>query len=184
MSAARVSPADELVVTVSAEGLAPGDGCPVAAADQFELNWFKHHDLAMIKLKRTAPKECVSGLRGTPKGAAEGVELRVPLPEELKHGTAHGDFSRMLLGLPPGGVFESYLLFDNSALTNTAAKWKATEAADEAAAAAEKLELFPEAATEGAEELAGNDGEGDDSAGERAAAGAAAGEASAGTAAA
>ena len=45
---------DELVITVSAEGLAPGDGCPVAALDQFELTWFKHKDLAMIKLKRTA----------------------------------------------------------------------------------------------------------------------------------
>ena len=47
---------DELVVTVSGEGLAPGDGCPVSAFDQFEVTWFKHNDLAMIKLKRTAPK--------------------------------------------------------------------------------------------------------------------------------
>ena len=47
---------DELVVTVSGEGLSPRDGCPVSAIDQFELTWFKHNDLAMIKLKRTAPK--------------------------------------------------------------------------------------------------------------------------------
>ena len=47
-------------------------------------------DLAMIKLKRTAPKQCVTGLRGG-GGRSQGVELRIPLPEELKHGTAHGE---------------------------------------------------------------------------------------------
>lgn len=57
----RVTAADELVVTVSAEGLAPGDGCPVPAAQQFELTWFKLKDLAMIELKRTAPKARMGG---------------------------------------------------------------------------------------------------------------------------
>ena len=55
----------------------------------------------------------------------------------------------MLIGMPPGGLYESYMLFDNSMLTGTAQKWTEVEAAQEAAAAAEKLELFPEAAAEG-----------------------------------
>lgn len=101
------------------------------------------------------PQECVTGLRGgTGTGASEGVELRLPLPEELKHGTAHGDFSRMLVGLPPGGLYESYLLFDNSMLTGTVQKWDEVDAAQEAAAAAEKLELFPRSAA--SEDAAGS----------------------------
>ena len=58
----------------------------------------------------------------------------------------------MLIGMPPGGLYESYMLFDNSMLTGTAQKWTEVEAAQEAAAAAEKLELFPEAADEGEKE--------------------------------
>jgi hypothetical protein len=75
-------------VFVSGEGLgseaaAGAAPCTVPALDQFQLTWFKHKDLAMVKLKRTAPAECM-GLGGggssapTPGG---GVELRVPLPE-------------------------------------------------------------------------------------------------------
>lgn len=56
------------MLTVSAEGLAPGDGCPVPAAQQFELTWFKHKDLAMIKLKRTAPKVRTGEGSGTGSG--------------------------------------------------------------------------------------------------------------------
>ena len=94
-------------------------------------------------------QECVTGLRGSVggKSEAEGVTLRFPLPEELKHGTEHGDFSRMLIGMPPGGLYESYLLFDNSLITGTAQKFIDEEQAqDAAAAAAEKLELFPQSA--------------------------------------
>lgn len=105
------------------------------------------------------PQECVTGLRGgTGQGASVGMELRLPLPEELKHGTAHGDFSRMLIGMPPGGLYESYLLFDNSMLTGTAQKWNEVEAAQEGAAAVEKLELLPGSAA--AEDSGRNAGDG------------------------
>jgi len=70
-------------VFVSGEGLgseAGGAACSVPALDQFQLTWFKHKDLAMVKLKRTAPAECV-GLRGGRASPPGGVELRVPLPE-------------------------------------------------------------------------------------------------------
>ena len=69
----------------------------------------------------------------------------------------------MLIGMPPGGLYESYMLFDNSMLTGTAQKWTEVEAAQEAAAAAEKLELFPEAAAEGgAAAAAAGAGEGEE----------------------
>jgi hypothetical protein len=42
-----------------------------------------------------------------------------------------GDFSRMLVGIPPGGLYESYLLFDNSMLTGTAQQWTEQEAKSE-----------------------------------------------------
>ena len=80
------------------------------------------------------------------KSEAEGVTLRFPLPEDLKHGTEHGDFSRMLIGMPPGGLYESYLLFDNSLITDTARKFVDAEQAQDVAAAAAKLELSPRSA--------------------------------------
>ena len=117
---------DELVVHVwvhvsDPEGLASGGAaCAVSIVDQFELTWFKRKEpaMAMLTLKRTAPKECV-GLRGSL--TYQGVELRMPLPEDLKTGAGSGDFSRVLLGLPPGGIYESFLLRDYSAITGSAA---------------------------------------------------------------
>ena len=121
---------DALVVRVSGAGL---DACAVPASDQFSLTWLKEADMAILKLRRDAPADCADA------NPAEGfVELRVPLPRELGRGA--DDFSRMLLGLPPGGPYEAYLLYDHSVLTGSADVWldaEARAAADNAEAEAE-----------------------------------------------
>ena len=77
--------------------------------------------MAILKLRRDAPAECADA------DPSEGfVELRVPLPRELGRGA--DDFSRMLLGLPPGGPYEAYLLYDHSMLTGSADVWLDAEA--------------------------------------------------------
>ena len=122
---------DALVVRVSGAGL---DACAVPASDQFSLTWLKEADMAILKLRRDAPAECADA------NPAEGfVELRVPLPRELGRGA--DDFSRMLLGLPPGGPYEAYLLYDHSTLTGSADVWLDAEAR----AAAENAEAEAEA---------------------------------------
>ena len=124
---------DALVVRVSGAGL---DACAVPAPDQFSLTWLKEADMAILKLRRDAPAECADA------DPSEGfVELRVPLPRELGRGA--DDFSRMLLGLPPGGPYEAYLLYDHSMLTGSADVWLDAEAR----AAAEKAEAEADAET-------------------------------------
>ena len=92
--------------------------------------------MAILKLRRDAPAECADA------DPSEGfVELRVPLPRELGRGA--DDFSRMLLGLPPGGPYEAYLLYDHSMLTGSADVWLDAEAR----AAAEKAEAEADAET-------------------------------------
>jgi hypothetical protein len=88
-----------------------------------------------------------------------------PCPEDLKASATSGDFSRMLIGLPPGGLYESYILRDYSALTGSTAKWADEEqddahvfapevaAAAAAAAAAAKLTLGKEGASAAEEDL-------------------------------
>ena len=112
---------DELVLRVSGRGLPPADACEVPAADQFTLHWVKEADMAIVKLKRDAPESCLGEDKAsgeTRTGSSEAVELRLPLPYELRRGAE--DFSRMMLGMPPGGLYEAYKIFDHSVLTRSA----------------------------------------------------------------
>jgi hypothetical protein len=107
---------DELVLRVSGRGLPPADACEVPAADQFTLHWVKEADMAIVKLKREAPESCL-GEEETGE-TPTATELRLPLPFELRRGAE--DFSRMVLGMPPGGLYEAYKIFDHSVLTRSA----------------------------------------------------------------
>ena len=107
---------DELVLRVSGRGLPPADACGVPAADQFTLHWVKEADMAIVKLKREAPESCL-GEEETGE-TPTATELRLPLPFELRRGAE--DFSRMMLGMPPGGIYEAYKIFDHSVLTRSA----------------------------------------------------------------
>jgi hypothetical protein len=118
---------DELVMRVSGRGLALADACEVLATDQFTLHWMKEADMAIVKLKRDVPESCLESNDAeeteishseTVVSPEEAVEIRLALPFELRRGAQ--DFSRMLLGLPPGGIYEAYKIFDHSALTRSA----------------------------------------------------------------
>jgi hypothetical protein len=128
---------DELVLRVSGRGLPPADACEVPAADQFTLHWVKEADMAIVKLKREAPESCL-GEEETGE-TPTATELRLPLPFELRRGAE--DFSRMVLGMPPGGLYEAYKIFDHSVLTRSADAYLLDEDADEDADA-----LFGDAA--------------------------------------
>ena len=118
---------DELVLRVSGRGLPPADACEVPAADQFTLHWVKEADMAIVKLKREAPESCL-GEEETGE-TPTATELRLPLPFELRRGAE--DFSRMVLGMPPGGLYEAYKIFDHSMLTRSADAYLLDEDADE-----------------------------------------------------
>ena len=118
---------DELVLRVSGRGLPPADACEVPAADQFTLHWVKEADMAIVKLKREAPESCL-GEEETGE-TPTATELRLPLPFELRRGAE--DFSRMVLGMPPGGLYEAYKIFDHSVLTRSADAYLLDEDADE-----------------------------------------------------
>jgi hypothetical protein len=118
---------DELVLRVSGRGLPPADACEVLAADQFTLHWVKEADMAIVKLKREAPESCL-GEEETGE-TPTATELRLPLPFELRRGAE--DFSRMVLGMPPGGLYEAYKIFDHSVLTRSADAYLLDEDADE-----------------------------------------------------
>ena len=130
---------DELVLRVSGRGLPPADACEVPAADQFTLHWVKEADMAIVKLKRDAPESCLGEDEAsgeTRTGSSEAVELRLPLPYELRRGAE--DFSRMMLGMPPGGLYEAYKIFDHSVLTRSAEAYlEDAEDAEDAADAAD-----------------------------------------------
>ena len=144
---------DALVVRVSGPGLSPAS-CAVPAAEQFSLTWLKEADMALLKLRRDAPEECLEGPAlqaanpGEPPRAAPThfVEIRVPLAEELKRGAE--DFSRAVLALPPGGLYEAYSLYDNSKITDSARVWLEAEAELEAEREAEAEAVAGEAAVE------------------------------------
>ena len=144
---------DALVVRVSGPGLSPAS-CAVPAAEQFSLTWLKEADMALLKLRRDAPEECLEGPAlqaanpGEPPRAAPThfVEIRVPLAEELKRGAE--DFSRAALALPPGGLYEAYSLYDNSKITDSARVWLEAEAELEAEREAEAEAVAGAAAVE------------------------------------
>ena len=109
---------DELVLRVSGRGLPTSDACEVSVSDQFILHWVKEADMAIVKLKRETPESCLGDEEESGKASSEAVELRLPLPFELRRGAE--DFSRMMLGMPPGGIYEAYKIFDHSVLTRSA----------------------------------------------------------------
>mgnify|MGYP004404635333 CR=1 FL=1 len=132
---------DELVLRVSGRGLPPADACEVPAADQFTLHWVKEADMAIVKLKREAPEPCLGGEEETGEGSSEAVELRMPLPFELRRGAE--DFSRMMLGMPPGGIYEAYKIFDHSVLTRSAEAYLEEEEEEDAADDADEADDAP-----------------------------------------
>ena len=83
--------------------------------------------MAIVKLKREAPESCL-GEEETGE-TPTATELRLPLPFELRRGAE--DFSRMVLGMPPGGLYEAYKIFDHSVLTRSADAYLLDEDADE-----------------------------------------------------
>ena len=121
---------DDLVVRVTGRGLALADECDVPPNEQFTLHWVKEQDMAIVKLKREVPDECLGGGETADQetqatqatvSPESAIELRVPLPFELRRGAE--DFSRMMLGMPPGGIYEAYKIFDHSVLTKSAAAY-------------------------------------------------------------
>ena len=119
---------DELVLRVSGRGLPTSDACEVSVSDQFILHWVKEADMAIVKLKRETPASCLGDEEESGKASSEAVELRLPLPFELRRGAE--DFSRMMLGMPPGGIYEAYKIFDHSVLTRSAEAYLEEEEVD------------------------------------------------------
>ena len=130
---------DELVLRVSGRGLPPADACEVPAADQFTLHGVKEADMAIVKLKREAPESCL-GEEETGE-TPTATELRLPLPFELRRGAE--DFSRMVLGMPPGGLYEAYKIFDHSVLTRSAEAYLEEEEEEDAADDADEADDAP-----------------------------------------
>lgn len=121
--------------------------------------------MAIVKLKREAPESCL-GEEETGE-TPTATELRLPLPFELRRGAE--DFSRMVLGMPPGGIYEAYKIFDHSVLTRSADAYLLDEDAD-ALFADDADDADDDDASPGGDTASGADAnEGDDSLGDGAA---------------
>jgi hypothetical protein len=120
-----------LVVRVSGKGLTVADKCDTPPMEQFTLHWvMTDNDTAVVTLSREVPESCFALLETEETVSAEEfVEIRVPLPPDLQHGAS--GFSKMMLGIPPGGIYELYKIFDVSMLTRSASKWAPEEEEEE-----------------------------------------------------